>query len=58
MRYNVACLYAVAGRTERALECLEEALAMGFGNRAWLERDPDLDSVREEPRFHAVLERM
>jgi adenylate cyclase len=56
VRYNVACLFAVAGRTDRALDCLEEARAVGFGNRAWLERDPDLESLRDHPRFKAILD--
>jgi adenylate cyclase len=58
VRYNVACLYAVAGEPERALACLEEARGMGFGNRAWLERDPDLEAVREHPRFRELLDGM
>jgi hypothetical protein len=31
---------------------------MGFGNRAWLERDPDLEAVREHPRFRELLDGM
>lgn len=58
VRYNVACLYAVAGRPERALDLIEEARDMGFGNRAWLEKDPDLESLRDHPRYHAVLDGM
>ncbi len=58
VRYNVACLFAVAGDRERALELLEQAVASGFGNRNWLERDPDLASVRDDPRFQALLARM
>ncbi len=58
VRYNVACLFAVAGHAERALDCLEEARRVGFGNRAWLERDPDLASLRDHPRFKAILETM
>lgn len=58
VRYNAACLFSVAGRTERALDCLEEALAVGFGNREWLERDPDLDGVRSSPRFAALMGRL
>ncbi|HSG09289.1 MAG TPA: CDC27 family protein [Longimicrobiales bacterium] len=58
VRYNVACLFSLAGRTERALACLEEALAVGFGNRAWLERDPDLDGVRSDPRFGKIVARL
>jgi TolB-like protein/Flp pilus assembly protein TadD len=58
VRYNVACLFSVAGRTERALDCLEDARRVGFGNRAWVERDPDLDNLRALPRFQALLQEM
>jgi adenylate cyclase len=58
VRYNVACLYAVGGATDRAVECLESAVAAGFGNRDWLERDPDLEAVRREPRFTELLSTM
>ena len=58
VRYNVACLFSVAGRPDRALDCLEEAVAVGFGNRAWLERDPDLDGVRQEARFAEIMARL
>jgi tetratricopeptide (TPR) repeat protein len=58
VRYNAACLFSVAGRTERALDCLAEAVAVGFGNRAWLERDSDLDAVREEPRFAETMAKL
>ncbi|HSJ06412.1 MAG TPA: hypothetical protein VK936_06910, partial [Longimicrobiales bacterium] len=55
VRYNVACLYAVAGNPDRAIACLQEAVRAGFGNRDWLERDPDLDGVRSDPRFPALM---
>lgn len=55
VRYNVACLYAVQGQVDKAIGCLEEALRVGFGNREWLERDPDLDALRGDPRFAALL---
>ena len=58
VRYNAACLFAVAGRTDRALACLEEAVAVGFGNLRWLERDPDLDGLRGDPRFAGLMARM
>jgi adenylate cyclase len=55
IRYNVACLYAVEGATDKALDCLEMAIRKGFGNRGWLDRDPDLDSLRSDPRFDALM---
>ena len=33
-------------------------LIAGFGYRAWLENDSDLDSLRDDPRFTALLERL
>ena len=56
--YNVACFYAHAGNKERSLELLELAVDKGWGDKAWLETDSDLDSIRELPRFKKLLERI
>jgi hypothetical protein len=37
---------------------LERAVASGWGDRAWLETDSDLDLLREDARFKALLERI
>jgi adenylate cyclase len=56
--YNVACTYALLGESERALELLEKAVKLGWGDRAWLETDSDLDSLRDIPRFKFLLNRI
>ncbi len=56
--YNVACVYALGGMSDRAIECLERAIENGFGHREWLENDSDLDSLRADPRFKALLQRL
>jgi adenylate cyclase len=56
--YNVACVYALAGSSEEALDHLDKAIQNGFGQREWLENDSDLDSVRGEPRFQALLRKL
>lgn len=56
VRYNVACLYALEGEKEKAIDCLEDAIRVGFGNRGWIEHDPDLAALRDHPRFQALLE--
>jgi len=56
--YNVACTYSVLGRTEEALTSLEQALDKGYGHKDWLLHDPDFDSLRETPRFKAIVEGM
>ncbi len=58
VRYNVACLYALEGRSDAAIECLEECVRLGFGNAAWIGKDPDLASLHGDPRYEALLERM
>jgi len=52
--YNVACLFALEGEHERAIERLGRALRAGFAPWDWIEHDPDLDSLRQDPRFQAL----
>jgi serine/threonine protein kinase/Flp pilus assembly protein TadD len=56
--YNVACLNAVGGRGEQALELLERAVENGFGHKEWIEHDPDLESLRSSPRYQTLLSRL
>jgi serine/threonine protein kinase/Flp pilus assembly protein TadD len=56
--YNVACIYALGGKPQEALDCLDKAVRNGFGHREWLENDSDLDSLRQDPRFEALLKRL
>ena len=54
--YNVGCVYALMGRAEEAIDCLEGTLRHGgTGHRQWMKNDSDLDSLRENPRFQALL---
>jgi serine/threonine protein kinase/tetratricopeptide (TPR) repeat protein len=55
MLYNIGCLYAVAGKPGLALDHLERAIELGMRNRDWLMTDPDLESVRGDPRFVALI---
>ena len=55
VRYNVACLFALEGKKDRAFECLNDAIRAGFGNREWLEKDPDLTSLRDDARFETLI---
>jgi TolB-like protein/cytochrome c-type biogenesis protein CcmH/NrfG len=58
MLYNVACVYAILGENEEAITCLDKAVRSGFGLREWLEHDSDFTSIRDDPRFKAILARM
>jgi serine/threonine protein kinase len=56
--YGVACSYALVGQTEKAIDCMEEAVKYGTVPKKWLEHDPDLRSIRDHPRFKALLEKL
>lgn len=54
IQYNVACLFALEGEKTRAIQSLEAAVRAGFAHRDWVAKDPDLDSLRDDPRFQAL----
>ena len=58
VRYNVACLYSLEGRSNDALRCLAEAFDRGFHNKEWFENDPDLNPLRSDPRFQELIGRI
>jgi TolB-like protein/Tfp pilus assembly protein PilF len=52
---NGACLQARLGHADRAIELLERVSAHGWGQRDWLERDPDYESLHGDPRFQRLV---
>ncbi len=56
--YNTACIYCLAGKPGEAIGFLEEAVRQGFFNRDWMRHDVDLDPLRENSRFKALVESM
>ena len=58
MRYNFACgLSAHLNDVEGALDLLGSALASDYGREALrgARTDPDLDPIRDDPRFQAMM---
>ena len=56
--YNVGCIYSLAGEFEEAIDVLEKAVACGLTQRGWYEHDSNLDPLRNNPRFQALLRRL
>ena len=56
--YNIACALVRAGDPNQALDALEQAVGMGFGQRTWFENDSDLDDLRATPRFVALVQKL
>lgn len=53
--YNRACLEARLGNSAQALAELDRAAQKGFKNLALIERDPDLDNLRQDAGFRRRL---
>ena len=56
--YNVACTYSLLGKPDDAISCLERAVDKGFGHKEWLDNDPDLNALRDIPRFQTLAKAM
>jgi tetratricopeptide (TPR) repeat protein len=53
--YNLACLESICGNVEAALEALRRAAEAEKFDREWVRRDPDLQWIRDDPRFGEIL---
>lgn len=53
--YDAACLYSRMKNMNKALEYLEKSFELGFTRFAHLERDADLDFIRETHEYKALL---
>ncbi|MBE0595260.1 MAG: tetratricopeptide repeat protein, partial [Gemmatimonadales bacterium] len=53
--YAFACVCAILGMPDEALDGLAKALEVGFGNRKWILNDPDFESLRDHPRFRELV---
>lgn len=56
--YNAACVYALKGDKEKALQWLEKAAQAGFGNVDHIDGDTDMDTLRADPRFTKIRKAM
>jgi Zn-dependent protease len=56
--YNAACAFARASDPAQALIWVERAIASGFSDKNHLATDPDLQSLRSQPGFDRLLERI
>jgi adenylate cyclase len=56
--YNAACCAALARDYPRAMDLLERAVELGYGNIEWLLNDNDLVPMHCEPRFRKLVERL
>ena len=53
--YNVACVYALKGENELAIQWLEKAAEAGFARPDHIAGDSDMDALRDDERFKKVV---
>jgi hypothetical protein len=53
--YNMACVYALQGRKQLALRYLQIAALNGYATADGIGADPDLELLRNEPAYHALV---
>jgi predicted esterase len=56
--YNLACVRALMGEKRAALDAWENAVEAGFTDAAFAQRDGDLQSIRDDPRFLDAVKRI
>ena len=55
MLYNLACVYCLLGDLAKGVESFLRAIDAGYGNFSWAHIDPDLNPIRDDPRFVAAM---
>jgi adenylate cyclase len=58
MAFWVGAAYARLGEKDFAFKWLERAVKLGNENKPWYENDASLDSLRDDPRFEELLNKM
>lgn len=56
--YNLACSLALCRKRPDALRSLRKALALGYDDLDWMQQDPDLDILKNDPEFLQLLRQL
>ena len=56
--YNVACIQALAHRSDLAIDTLEKSVKKGLKQKEWLLHDSNLEPLRKLPRFKQLLKQL
>lgn len=58
VHYNLACSYALVGDVDLSIATLERAIELGYDDLEHLEQDADLDPIRHDWRYAALLKKI
>jgi len=52
--YNAACTAALAGKKSKAFKWLNQSIEKGWRNKAWMNEDPDFNSINSGKKWDAI----
>ncbi len=55
--YNLACSLSLLGQLDGAFAALARAIELGYDDFDYLANDPDLENLRRDRRYRALLQR-
>jgi tetratricopeptide (TPR) repeat protein len=53
--YNLACSLALCKKRPDALRSLRKAVSLGYDDLDWMQQDPDLEILKDDPAFQRLL---
>ena len=53
--YNMACVKAIEKDSAKAIEWLQKAIDAGYDDFEWMEKDTDLDNIREDEQYKELV---
>jgi Flp pilus assembly protein TadD len=56
VHYNLACSYSLMGEMDDAFASLRKSVERGYDDVQYLNTDPDLRTLRSDPRYEDILE--
>jgi adenylate cyclase len=54
--YGLSCIYGRLEMVDEGIVTLRRAVECGFGHRAWIVNDSDLDALRNDDRFRVLVD--
>ena len=58
VHYNLACSLALCKKRPDALRSLRKALSLGYDDLDWMQQDPDLEILKNDPEFLQLLRQL
>ncbi|GIT05329.1 MAG: hypothetical protein CM1200mP29_07400 [Verrucomicrobiota bacterium] len=56
--YNLACSFSLTDRIDDSITALRKAVQLGYDDTKWMDKDPDLNKIRSDPRFEQIRHKL